>query len=283
MAQQKAAPIRIEPSPKWVRGYFGGQCIVDSKHVQILFPGPVPFYYFPKEDVRLEFLVPSGRTATAEGLGTAAVWDLRAGGKTAENAAFTFDKPSTKKLDLTGLVTFDWDSLDAWFEEGEEVYVHPHHPYHRIDTLASTRHVQITLGGRIVADSKNTVLLFETGLPVRYYFPRLDVREELLVPTDHTTGCAYKGRANYFSLKVGEDLFENIAWYYRYPTTETSKIAGRIAFFNERVDATIVDGVEMPRPVTQWSITAKTRRPPIKQFTVPRTSRSSRRSPKAES
>ncbi len=260
--------VRIEPSPKWVRGYFNGRCVIDSKRVQILFPGPVPFYYFPKDDVRLEFLVPSGRVATAEKLGQAAVWDLRVDGKIAENAAFTFSKPSSRNLDLTGLVHFDWDSLDAWFEEGEEVYVHPHHPYHRIDTLHSTRHVQIKLGGEIVADSHAPVLLFETGLPVRYYLPRLDVREEFLLASDLTTGCAYKGRANYFSLKAGGNVFENIAWYYRYPTAETSKIAGRIAFYNELVDAIIVDGVEMPRPVTYWSKTAKIRRPPTQPMSI---------------
>ena len=251
--KQTPVPIRIEPCAKWIRGFFGGKCVVDSKRVQILFPGPVPFYYFPKDDVRMENLAATGRNAAAEGLGEAAVWNLSAGGKTAENAAFTFDKPSSPGLDLTGLVTFDWDTMDAWFEEADEVYVHAHSPYHRIDTLHSTRHVQVRLGGKIVADSKSPVLLFETGLPVRYYLPRLDVREELLVPSDLTTGCAYKGRAEYYSLKVGDKIFVNIAWYYRYPATEASKIAGRIAFFKERVDAIIVDGLEIPQQETQWS------------------------------
>ena len=100
------------------------------------------------------------------------------------------------------------------------------------------------------------------------------MRQELLEASDHTTGCAYKGRANYYSLKVGGELYENIAWYYRFPTTETSKIAGRIAFYDERVDAVIVDDVEMPRPVTFWSKTAKTRRPPIQQFSAPLTRKS---------
>ncbi len=245
--------IRIESSPKWVRGYFAGKCVVDSKRVKILLPGPIPAYYFPVEDVRLGNLVPSGRKATAEGLGEADVWDLKVGAKSAENAAFTFTKISAPGLDLDGMVTFDWDVMDAWFEEADQVYVHPHHPYHRIDTLHSTRHVQVKLGGRIVADSKNPVLLFETGLPTRYYLPRLDVSEELLVPSALNTFCAYKGRAQYFSLKIGRKSYKDIAWYYRYPSAEASLIAGRIAFYNERADAIIVDGVQLPRPETQWS------------------------------
>lgn len=143
--------------------------------------------------------------------------------------------------------------MDAWFEEAEEVFVHAHDPHHRIDVLQSSRHIEIVLGGEVVADSRSPVLLFETGLPTRYYLPKVDVQMKLLLTSDTVTGCAYKGKAQYYSAKVGDKLFHDIAWYYTYTTTETAMIAGKIAFFNERVDLLRVDGVEQSKPKTQWS------------------------------
>jgi uncharacterized protein (DUF427 family) len=143
--------------------------------------------------------------------------------------------------------------MDAWFEEAEPVYVHPHDPYKRIDILQSTRHVVVVVGGETVAESRNPVLLFETGLPTRYFLPKLDIWMDLLIPSDKVTGCAYKGKAQYYSLRVGDKIIPDIAWYYTYPTTEASKIPGMICFFDERVDAVYVDDVEQPKLKTLWS------------------------------
>ena len=74
--------------------------------------------------------------------------------------------------------------MDAWFEEDEEVFVHPRDPHKRIDALRSSRHVVVEIDGVAVADSVRPVLLFETGLPVRYYLPKTDVRMDLLSATD---------------------------------------------------------------------------------------------------
>src|SRR5204862_1474652 len=95
-------------------------------------------------------------------------------------------------------------------------------------------------------------LLFETGLPVRYYIPREDVREELLAPTSTETICAYKGRASYWSAAIGGRVHEDIAWCYPEPLADATRIQGLIAFFNERVDLS-VDGEKLDRPQTQWS------------------------------
>ncbi len=143
--------------------------------------------------------------------------------------------------------------MDAWFEEAEPIYVHPHDPHKRIDILQSTRQVVVIIGGETVAESHNPVLLFETGLPTRYYLPRLDVRMDLLVPSDKVTGCAYKGKAQYYSVKVGNKVIPDIAWYYTYPAAEAFGIAGMICFFNEKVDALYVDDVKQPKPKTPWS------------------------------
>lgn len=245
--------IWFEPSPKWVRVTFGGQIIADSKRAHLLRPAGPPYYYFPKEDVRMDLLQPTKHTDHSLGLGDVSYLTVKVGDRIAENAAWTYPKPATETFDLSGYVAFVWDKMDAWFEEAEPVYIHPHDPYKRIDILQSTRHIVVIVGGEKVAVSHNPVLLFETGLPTRCYLPKLDVQMELLVPSDKVTGCAYKGKAQYYSVKAGNKVIPDIAWYYTYPAAEASKIAGMICFFNERVDALYIDGVEQEKPRTPWS------------------------------
>jgi uncharacterized protein (DUF427 family) len=112
--------------------------------------------------------------------------------------------------------------------------------------------VRVSVNGEVVADSTRVLALFETGLPARWYFPRDDVRLDLLTPSDTHTGCAYKGFASYWSLAGGGDAGRDLVWSYAEPRREAEPIAGRLAFFNERVDIE-VDGELEERPVTQWS------------------------------
>ena len=143
------------------------------------------------------------------------------------------------------------NKMDGWYEEDEEVFVHPKGPYHRVDVLESSRHVEVSINGEVVAQTRQPKLLFETGLPVRYYLPPEDVREELLVPSEKRTGCPYKGEASYWSVEPG-GLAEDVIWYYPDPSPDTAKIAGHLCFFNEKVDLT-ADGEEQAWPQTQWS------------------------------
>jgi uncharacterized protein (DUF427 family) len=150
--------------------------------------------------------------------------------------------------DLEGYVLVDWDSADRWLEEDEEIVGHPRDPFHRIDIRQSSRHVVVSLGDDVVADSRRPKLLFETFLPVRYYLPREDVRLDLLEPSDKRTTCAYKGHASY----LGTDASPDVAWTYLEPLPDADQIRGLIAFFNERADIS-VDGEPQERPRTQWS------------------------------
>jgi uncharacterized protein (DUF427 family) len=100
--------------------------------------------------------------------------------------------------------------MDAWFEEDEEVFVHPRDPYHRVDVLESSRHVRVSVDGEVVAETDCPMVLFETGLPPRYYIPPEDVREDVLVPSDKQTQCPYKGIASYHSVKVGDETAEDL-------------------------------------------------------------------------
>lgn len=144
----------------------------------------------------------------------------------------------TKPL-ADGLVYVKWSAADHWFEEDEEVYVHPRDPFARVDILASTRRVRVDIDGVTVAETDQPRILYETGLPPRYYLPLTSVRFDLLRPTDHQTACPYKGFASYWSVEVNGTVHENIAWTYKTPLPESQKIAGLVAFYNDRVDLVV--------------------------------------------
>ena len=140
--------------------------------------------------------------------------------------------------------------MDAWYEEDEQVIAHAHDPFHRIDVLLSFRHVQVRIGGKVVADTRRSRMLFETGLPVRYYIPREDVDLDALTRSGTVTACAYKGQTSQYWKFRGDA--RDVAWSYSSPSPEASAVAGMVCFFNERVDIN-VDDVVQPRPQTPWS------------------------------
>jgi uncharacterized protein (DUF427 family) len=131
--------------------------------------------------------------------------------------------------------------MDSWFEEDEEVFVHARDPYKRIDALRSSRHVRVEVDGVVLAESDHPTILFETSLPPRYYLPKVDVRMDLLEPTDTVTRCPYKGQARYWSARIGDRLEQDIAWSYPSPFPESQPVMALVCFYNERVDL-IVDG-----------------------------------------
>jgi uncharacterized protein (DUF427 family) len=131
--------------------------------------------------------------------------------------------------------------------------VHPRDPYHRVDVLNSSRHVRVIVGGEAVADSRRPRILFETGLPMRLYLPRMDVRMDLLTPSETVTACPYKGRTVHFDLTRDGRTWSDIAWSYPFPIPECPKIENLVCFYDERVDAVEVDGETLAKPVTPWS------------------------------
>jgi uncharacterized protein (DUF427 family) len=245
---------KIVPSQKWVRVYFGGKFIADSKNVILVRQGGGRItYYFPAQDIHSEYLQENDHRRELEGLGEAAYFTVIVGDKTADNAAWKISQAQPEASQLEGYFAFKWKMMDAWFEEDEEVFVHPRDPYTRLDVIQSSRHVRVVVGGETVAETDRPVLLFETGLPVRYYIPKVDVRLDLLQPTKTHTECPYKGIASYYSARVGDQVAEDIAWYYPFPLPEVGKIQNLIAFYDEKVDAVYVDGEKQERPKTPWS------------------------------
>jgi uncharacterized protein (DUF427 family) len=238
----------VEPTGRRIRVRLGDELVAQSDRAQLLIQygqGGLPTYYLPEADVAAGALV--GERAE----GGQRTWTVQAGGKRAERAAWTHPGPSGALAALAGHVTFSWRQLE-WYEEDERVVRHARDPHHRVDTVRSSRRVQVLVGGQVVADSVRPLLLYETTLPTRYYLPFEDVRTELFEASAATSVCPYKGRARYWSLRVGDTLVKDIAWSYPDPIPENPKIRDLVAFFQERVD-TVVDGVKLDRPVTPWS------------------------------
>jgi uncharacterized protein (DUF427 family) len=242
--------VRVEPSAKRVRVYLGGRLAAGTRHPSLVWEIPYyPAYYFPASDVSAE-LVPTGKTEHSPSRGDATLYDVRVGDAVAPGAARRYlDSPLEALRDL---VRFEWDAMGEWLEEDEPVYTHPRDPYSRVDILASSRHVRVEVDGVTVADSHRPSILYETGLPPRYYLPLSDIRTDLLTPSSTQSHCPYKGTAAYWSVDTGQGPRADLVWIYRTPLPESQKVAGLACFYDEKVDV-YLDGEKQGRPRTHFS------------------------------
>jgi uncharacterized protein (DUF427 family) len=239
----------VEPTERHIRVRLGGQLIASSSRAQLLVqygPGGLPTYYLQRDDVVDgalvdEFTDDKGRRR----------WSVQAGRSRAEAAAWAHEDPTGPMAALADHVTFSWRQLE-WYEEDERVVAHARDPHKRVDTVHSSRHVQVYVEGELIADSVRPLLLFETPLPTRYYLPYDDVRTDLLEASDFVSTCPYKGQARYWSVRVGDVVVPDLVWSYPSPIPEIPKIKDLMSFYNERVDL-VVDGKPQERPVTPWS------------------------------
>jgi uncharacterized protein (DUF427 family) len=245
--------LYFEASPRRVRVVFGGETVADSRRVKLMHETRyLPVYYFPEEDVRMDLLETTDHTTRCPFKGDASYWSVRVGEKVAENAVWSYPEPIETAPPIAGYLAFYWRKMDHWYEEAEEVFVHPRDPYHRVDVLESSRQVKVSVNGEVVAETDRPAILFETGLPPRYYIPPEDVREDVLVPSAKHTQCPYKGIASYHSVEAGGETVKNLVWHYPDPIAAAAKIRDNLSFFNEKVDLE-VDGETQERPKTQWS------------------------------
>ncbi|GIF73589.1 DUF427 domain-containing protein [Asanoa siamensis] len=234
---------RVEPAPRRVSGTLGDVQVFDTTAARYVWEWPYyPQYYIPVGDVDAAVLVDERHEQRLK-RGTARRHGLRAGGVERPACVRVFDDGA-----LAGYARFDWDALDAWYEEDERIFVHPRNPYVRVDALRSRRHVRVSLDGVLLAETRTPVLLFETGLPTRYYLPRRDVDFTRLTASATETACPYKGvTSDYWSATGVED----VAWSYTFPTAAVAAVADLVAFYNEKVDIAL-DGVPLERPVTHF-------------------------------
>lgn len=231
-----------EPFPKRVRAELGGEVVADSRGVMALHEtGHLLVFYFPLEDVAAELLEATARSTHCPLKGDASYWTVRAGGSIAENAAWAYEDPIESAAFLKGYISFDYDAMDAWFEEADRIYAHPRDPYHRFDVHQAARRVVVRANGVVVADSVRPQILFETGLPPRFYLPPADVHTDLLERSGTVTHCPYKGKAQHWSLDIMGERTADAAWTLPDPIGEAEAVRDWFCFYPDKAEIE-VDG-----------------------------------------
>lgn len=209
-----------EPYPRRVRAFLHGRVVLDSESGWMVHvPGRLPKLWFPAPDIESAALPKAALRVFARGQ----------------------DPVSTA---LAGFCSVDPAAADRWFIEDEPVYGHIRDPYHRVDVLASRRHVIVRHSGQVIADSTRPKMLYETGLPPRYYLPWLDVRLGLLELSDTVSQCPYKGDGQHWNLKVGDERRADAAWSLPHPLAEGIHASEHVSFYPDKVGVT-VDGARL--------------------------------------
>ncbi|WP_329066042.1 DUF427 domain-containing protein [Amycolatopsis sp. NBC_01480] len=234
-----------EPLRRRMRVRFGGEWIADSEDVVLLHePGRYPVAFFRRENVRDGVLEATSRVTPHRELGETAWFTVAGGGKRAGRAAWQYTGLPGYAEELRGRVAFAWRAMDAFFEEDEQIVGHAADPYHRNDIRGTSRHLVVRDGDRVVADSRQPVVLYESGFAPRWYVPREDVDETALTPVDGQTFCPYKGLASYYDIGSRG----RAAWSYLEAWTEVARVSGLVSFEADKVDV-FLDGKRLvPEP-----------------------------------
>jgi uncharacterized protein (DUF427 family) len=237
--------LYAEPLRRRMRAELDGRTVVQSDDAVLLFePGRYPVAYFPLEDFAQGALMPTDRRTEHPDLGETAWFAVRGGTREAPRAAWQHIALPEHAAILAGKVALAWRAMDAFYEEDERILGHAADPYHRIDIRRSSRHLVARAGERLVADTTEALVLYESGFAPRWYVPRSDVVAEALTPVDLQTFCPYKGIASYYDV----DGIANAAWSYRAPFDDMAAIGDYVSFEPDRVDVTL-DGERLePEP-----------------------------------
>jgi uncharacterized protein (DUF427 family) len=185
--------VFVEPHLRRVQAIRNGQVVIDTERALMVHRAGQPLaYVFPPE----------------------AVGDL----------------PHEPEPEAAGYVHVAWDAVDTWLEEGRELVHYPPNPYHRVDCRPTDRGLRVAVGGEVLVDTTDTMIVFETALEPRLYVAPSLVRTELLQRSETTSYCNYKGYATYWSAVLGDGVVADVAWSYDEPLPETLPIRGYFSF-----------------------------------------------------
>jgi uncharacterized protein (DUF427 family) len=237
--------LLFQPFPRRVRAVFGGETVLDTTRGMLLHESNLlPQLYLPRDDLHSGALIRTDRRTHCPFKGDASYWSVAVNDRRAENAVWAYLDPLPDASWLIDHVALYWGSMDAWFDEDEEVAGHLRDPYHRVDVRSTSRHVRVIAGDDVVAESRRAVVLSETGLPNRFYLPADDVCSDRLELSGTHTVCPYKGTASYRSLRTSLGRIVDAAWYYPEPLDGVRVIQGYLCFATEGVE-TWVEGVRL--------------------------------------
>ena len=228
--------LYAEPLRRRLRAELGGRTVVQSDDAVVLFePGRYPVAYFPLADFADGVLRPGDHRSRHRDLGETAWFEVVGDTRSADRGAWQHVALPAHAAILTGMVALAWRAMDGFYEEDERILGHASDPYHRIDIRRTSRHLVVRAGDRVVADTSNPVVLYESGFAPRWYVPRTDVAEDALTAVEQQTFCPYKGIASYYD--IGDA--GHAAWSYRAPFDDMAAIAGLVSFEPDRVEVTL--------------------------------------------
>jgi uncharacterized protein (DUF427 family) len=230
--------LYAEPLRRRMRVRFGGTWIADSEDVLLLFePGRYPIAYFAETGVSPDALQRSEHTTRHQDLGVTSWYTVRAGGRSAPRGAWQHIEPPAFASELQARIAFAWPAMDAFYEEDERILGHAADSYHRIDIRQASRRLVVRYHGRIIADTKRPVVLYESGFAPRWYVARADVDESALTPVEHQTFCPYKGLCSYYD--IGDAYLA--AWSYRDAYSQVGRISDLVSFEPDIVSVQLDD------------------------------------------
>ena len=207
--------VYVEPHPRRVQAFCGGRPVIDTERALLVHRRGHPLsYVFPVDAV--------------DGL------------------------PTEPEPEAPGYVHVPWDAVDTWLEEGRALVHYPPNPYHRVDCRPTKRRLRVWLNGTVLADSDDTVIVFETALAPRLYVDPAFVRTDVLRRSETSTYCNYKGFATYWSAALDDSVVDDIAWSYPDPPPESLPIKGFLSFDETRVDVV----AELPLTRRSWDAPA---------------------------
>lgn len=112
---------------------------------------------------------------------------------------------------------------------------HRKYPDHKVEEQRLRDRMQVEVDGRVIADSRDVILVKEDEYPDRYYFPRTDISMDLMERSTSTTECPFKGEAHYYSVNVGDSHLDDAAWTYEDPYEEHRALKDRVAFYDDKI------------------------------------------------
>jgi len=228
--------LYAEPLRRRMRVRFGGSWIADSENVILLFePGHYPMAFFPENDISASVLQKTEHTTHHDELGITSWYAVQMGEKSAPRGAWQHSELPDYASVLRGRIAFSWPAMDAFYEEDERIVGHAADNYHRIDIRQSSRHIVVHYQDRIVAESRQPMVLYESGFAPRWYIPRADVDESTFMPVERQTFCPYKGICSYYN--IGDAHFA--AWSYLDAYPEVRRISNFVSFEPDIVNVQI--------------------------------------------
>lgn len=226
--------------PRRIRGTLAGQTIVDSERAMLLHESNIfPVLYFPADDVSTDLLTKTDLSTHCPFKGDASYWTVSVGDTVADSAAWGYETPIESASWLQGYVAIEWNRMDHWFDEDDEIFGHIRDPYHRVDARPTSRHYQVHIDGQLVADTANAFVISETGGDNRIYIPPADVRTEQLTESETATHCPHKGDTVYWHHPETDS--HDVAWSYPAPLEEATRVAGHFAFDGPNVELSRID------------------------------------------